>query len=208
VRCEVTGEWLAESDTVMFQGKRVGAAGKAELLDRLLAGANLGDELEAATIGQRFLGILIDWFVLILVSCLGFVGYLAGFGVPLHSNMSTLSNAIVTIMAVTYFAVMHSMTGQTVGKRIMGSKVVMRHGGEISVQASLIRALAYTGASFLYLLELPFHENAFFLTTISTTVGFIVFGYGIANVVVALTDSAERRSIHDRLSGTRVISVW
>lgn len=42
VQCEITGQWVPQDETVVIQGYRVCAEGKAELLDSLAAGDHIG----------------------------------------------------------------------------------------------------------------------------------------------------------------------
>ncbi len=78
-----------------------------------------------------------------------------------------------------YFAVLMSIAGQTIGKYVMGVRVVRMDGERMTIPLSMIRWLGY------------------FVSAIPLGFGFWI----------VLTDR-ERRTLHDRLVGTCVIYSW
>jgi uncharacterized RDD family membrane protein YckC len=88
---------------------------------------------------------------------------------------ATLSFGIV----VGYFLFFFVFSGQTIGKRLIGLKVVPVKGGTVSLSRAIVRLAGYL------------------LSTLPLYSGFL-----------AVLFSERRRAWHDRLSGTRVIYAW
>jgi len=78
-----------------------------------------------------------------------------------------------------YFAVLMSIAGQTVGKYLMGVRVVRMDGQRMTIALSFLRWLGYFISAFL-----------------------LGFGFWIVTV------DRQRRALHDRLVGTCVIYSW
>jgi uncharacterized RDD family membrane protein YckC len=87
---------------------------------------------------------------------------------------------LVTVLTPpAYFAVLTSIAGQTIGKYVMGVRVVRMDGQRMTIPLSMIRWLGY------------------FISAIPLGFGFWI----------VLTDK-QRRTLHDRLVGTCVIYAW
>ncbi|MBE3559252.1 MAG: RDD family protein [Ktedonobacteraceae bacterium] len=91
-------------------------------------------ELQArtASVGVRFVAILLDAILL------GVVGSIIG---ALFSRVPGLVGAINTIIFFGYYIVMEATQGATLGKMVMGLRVVRQDGGPISWSESVIRNL-------------------------------------------------------------------
>ena len=77
-----------------------------------------------------------------------------------------------------YFSFLTWWGGQTIGKKLLRLKITDREGGEVSMIQSLGRTMGY------------------FLTFLSGGLGFMIMFF-----------SRERRSLHDRISGTSVFFI-
>ncbi len=217
VICDVTGKLVPEDETVVLHGKRVGAEGKALLLDQLAAGMLVGGEMEKPSIWARWGAMIVDGFVL------GAVYIAAGvvFGVGAFAAMSAsdggaavgATGAVVGLAAITvgvnlvsiaYFALLHARNGQTLGKMAAKIRVVNLDGSSITFSTALIRALWYQGPGLIT--GAIGVIGAALGTPDLMQLGNLATLYIIASIITALVNS-HQRSIHDLLSGTRVIRV-
>jgi len=83
--------------------------------------------------------------------------------------------AFTLLFTAVYTTVLHARGGQTVGKALVGVRVVAVDGGSLPLRAALLRHLAY-------------------FASIAT----LGFGYVMAGL------RADRRALHDLLAGSRV----
>jgi uncharacterized RDD family membrane protein YckC len=128
---------------------------------------------------RRGVALAVD---LVLVTILERIGWalaigLALLGPGLHLVAQAFGFTWLTVVPVAYFVLGHGTTGRTVGKRILGVRVVDEQGASIGY----IRALARCVATLLAVLP---------------------FGLGLALAVLR----SDRRGLHDLLAGTRVVS--
>ncbi|MDH5509730.1 MAG: RDD family protein [Nitrospinota bacterium] len=218
--CQVTGRLTPHDEIVDLFGYRVCAEGKQEILRRLRAGLTLPGELETPGIGSRFLALLADSFIIGMVSILVFVvlGYnmfdselgkaLYGdhpdpaLGVFRIQGAITLGLQFVTIL---YFAIFHARGGQTPGKMMARIKVVGFDGALISLKLASLRALYYAGPSALTTLPLIILTDVNTISMAYGTMSFLAGMWVMVDIILALMDRAEQKSLHDRLASTRVI---
>lgn len=116
-------------------------------LSTVLSLDNVPVDLPIARVGSRVLAALVDYFLLMLISIAWAVGSLAlaaalelrpGWGVAM-----LLAGAFV--LDYLYFAVQEiAMDGRTVGKRVVGLRVVARDGAAAGAGAVLVRNLVRT----------------------------------------------------------------
>jgi len=85
-------------------------------------------------------------------------------------------SAVVSVVPAVYFIVTIAVTGRTVGKGLMGIRVVSRDGGRLSVARSVLRAFAYI-------------------------VSLIPAGAGFWAILI----DGNRRGWHDHIAGSRVV---
>jgi uncharacterized RDD family membrane protein YckC len=206
-QCAVTGKIVPEDELVTIQGQRVCAEGKAILLERLRAGEALPGELERPTVLRRFGCIFLDavllWVVIFAFSMI--IGFGFGATAPVRGGgagwMALAAAGLVgQTVQLLYFGLLHGARGQTLGKSAGKLVVVNLDGSPITTGTAFLRALAYCGLGYLHPLALLM---GLWQVVAASSVIFAV--YGIANVIVALVDSAQQRSIHDRIAGTRVV---
>jgi uncharacterized RDD family membrane protein YckC len=82
-------------------------------------------------------------------------------------------------LVIGYFLFFLTLTGQTIGKRLVGVRVISTRGGHLTVWQSSLRVIGY------------------FVSLLPLYVGFLA----------ALLD-VQRRAWHDRIAGTLVVYVW
>ncbi len=130
------------------------------------------------------LSVLSGFSLLLLLASL----LVSGLGVEVSSLNADASNSfsllslceVTEFIAVTaYFTILHSETGQTIGKSLLGLEVCTLDGGRLSYGRALIRFLAY---------------------------GPSLFVFGLGFLWVALNPG--KRGWHDLLSGTMAVSKY
>jgi uncharacterized RDD family membrane protein YckC len=182
-----------------------------------------------ATFGRRILALLID-MLLLAVPC----GVLAAISMLLlvlpklrhheggangpsavehymfHGYLPTVGiiQLAQATLAVAYFAIAHWLTARTVGKSALRLRVVTARGEKLGFGRSLLRATAFAYPPFLGSLGfisfrfLPVGQAAICCLTLGLT----GFAWVLGEVISAATDTRWGRSLHDRVSATRVIS--
>ena len=90
-----------------------------------------------AGVGQRFLALLIDAIIVGVV-----VGILTGIGVAgRNAGVISITGGIGGLIGILYFFVLEATMGATLGKRLMGLRIVKEDGSPISWGESIIRNL-------------------------------------------------------------------
>jgi len=125
----------------------------------------------------RAVALVIDAGVITLVQVsLGFAaGRLWGPGIAASPVFASAVVAFTLLFAVLYPTVLHAATGQTIGKMLLGIRVVGAGGEPLSAGAALLRTLAY------------------FASLLPLGMGFVMAGL-----------RHDRRALHDLLAGSRV----
>ena len=125
----------------------------------------------------RVVALVIDLVLVLLVQFSLKLVAMRGWG--LHVDDASIFEltvaAFTAAFAGLYVTLLHATTGQTVGKLLVGARVVLVDGERVPVGAALLRSLAY----FVSL----------------ATFG---FGYLMAGL------RSDKRALHDLLAGTRV----
>jgi uncharacterized RDD family membrane protein YckC len=93
-----------------------------------------------------------------------------------QTDLSAALVAAAPVIVVAYFVVLWRLTGQTVGKRLLGLRVVAIDGGRITVGRAIVRVAGYVVSA------VPLYA-----------------GY------LQILFDPQRRALHDRLSRTAVI---
>jgi uncharacterized RDD family membrane protein YckC len=95
--------------------------------------------MQAVGVGRRAVAIIIDSILLLIV------GYAIAFALGgLTASGFSLTGAPAFLffgVALAYFIVMEAVAGATIGKRVMGLKVVKQDGTKLDWQASIVRNL-------------------------------------------------------------------
>ncbi len=89
-------------------------------------------QLQYVGVGMRFLALLIDVIIL---------GIVNGIIYALLRSVPVLADLVVTVIAIAYTFGLEATQGATLGKRILGLRVVKTDGSPISWSESIIRNL-------------------------------------------------------------------
>jgi len=176
-------------ETVTYQGMAVCAQCKPAFFQRIQEGGGVANvdfgQLRYASFGVRFLAKLIDSIVLVLAQQL--VQIPVALVLPLTNSTlgifaafgpgMLVTSAIGMLMQFAYCTYFIGKRGGTPGKLLMKLKVVAPDGS----------ALSYKGAALRFLAEL--------VTGLTCLIGYLI----------CLTDP-ERRTLHDRIASTRVVT--
>jgi len=100
-------------------------------------------QLQYVSVGPRFLAVLIDTIILAIVN--GIIGAV------LHN--SSAIGIISAVIGIAYYIIMEATQGATVGKMVLGLRVVRADGAPISWNESVIRnLLRIVDGLFIYLI--------------------------------------------------------
>jgi uncharacterized RDD family membrane protein YckC len=184
--CAECGRVLPESDMLHYENAWVCAACKPVFFQRLREGVAAPGELPYASVGRRFVALMLDGFILvfavfaplIILSILLSSGARAAGGVGMPPWFMPLYFIVIYGAPAAYEIFFVGKYGATPGKMIMKVRVVTPEGGPIGYGRS-------TGRYFAKLLS-----------------GIILYiGY-----LMAFWDD-EKRALHDRICQTRVIKL-
>lgn len=146
---------------------------------------------------RRLLAFCLDGlFMGAFGACLGLVAY------DRLVALGDWGRAVGFVIALLYFGAMDSELsgGQTLGKRILGIKVITAKGTPLSVSASTLRAAIFCVPYFLNGTSI----DAGVIT--SWLVAFLVFGVGLSIGYLLLFNRRTRQSLHDLAVGAYVVS--
>jgi uncharacterized RDD family membrane protein YckC len=147
-----------------------------------------GSPLELATPGERFLGALIDGLILtpVVIPIYFFTGLSAAAvsGAKPSYLLTAFATILVAVIAIAIQYTFLKATGQTIGKKVMKTRMVTPEGNKPEMPDLFKRY------GFMYLL------------------GLIPF----AGVAISLVDSlmvfkADRRCLHDLIGNTKVVKL-
>ena len=86
--------------------------------------------MQKATFGQRFVGWIIDWVMLVIVSII------------LQLALKTVGAILSILVQIAYSAYFEgTQNGQTIGKKVAGLQVVPKAGGPMDLNKGVIRAV-------------------------------------------------------------------
>lgn len=214
-QCSVTGKWVPEDELITLRGQAVCAEGKQILLDRLKAGEGAPGALPRPGYLRRWGCLFLDNLILLVPLLIADIAFHSSmYGTRLvtvfnqnqyqyipHAPGYTIVIASIMLIDIAYFALLHARGGRTVGKMAGGLRVVTMQGEPISSKTAVLRAFAFMGpfllAPLLLLVSLPAYSVGFFVAEL----------YGVIDGALCLTDRKTQRTLHDRLTGTRVIMV-
>ena len=203
VRCEVTGREVPLDETVVFGGRRVSAEGKQLLADRINAGEALPGELEDAGRWQRLAAGVVDvliLFALLLAALAAVPGGLAAFFDEIHSPVEAAVMLPCTLLGFAYYGFTQARTGQTLGKRLVGIRVVLLRGAPVSARAAW-------GRSAVYVLGGALTPAAVLLlggpSPAAVVLDVVVGAFGVIDLLLVF--GPARRCLHDYVAGTRVV---
>lgn len=228
VLCEVTGQQVPADETVILDGKRVGAEGKAILLERMKSGESGESQLHPG-FGKRFGALLLDGLIIGIPTKIA--EQLAGVSMGAasqHDAGAMRTNALAQLVigfvfglgGLAYIVLMHAARGQTLGKMACGIKVVNDTDlSPISFGLALKRGLWHQGPGLLtaviaipltFMLWPATGANSSSLLAYGAIVGglgVLAFLYILISAIMAAADSGKQLAIHDRIAKTRVVRV-
>lgn len=163
----------------------------------------------AAGAGVRLGAYAMDWFLLAAVSML--ISIVVGIGKfamdgsgGSEGAVSALAPILLSAISIAYTAIMEATSGQTLGKMIVGIRVVSAHGGKISFGAAVTRNFYYLSPLLLLVALIPGLPS-----------GLVVAFYFLPKLVelllaafigVTISSSNTYQGFHDKIAGgTRVV---
>lgn len=223
ITCAITGKVVPVEESVTIRGYTVCAEGKEVLLERMRSGEAMPGELQRPGVLRRLGCLIADWIVIwlmmmmvVMVFAFGLFAVAAnGFARRMeHPDPFSLIMGMmlfmmcVSIFMIGYFSIQHAISGQTLGKKIGGIRVVMLDGSPVTTRAAWLRGLAFLGpreACTLLVLLLVVMKS--WLAPFAGVFSVLAGVYDLVNLVFALFDSEQQRALHDRIAGTRVVVV-
>ncbi len=215
-QCSITKKWFPEDELVTFQGQLVCAEGKQILLDRLRTGAAVPGDPTRPGVFRRFLCISIDWLIILpvwgLVSVVVAKSVVILVVIPHHIFLGNrwaffLVYSLLAVVSSLYFSILHGGVGKSIGKMLGHLRVVNLDGSRASRERILLRSALYPGTIVIIgacgLLSNSVGERSFKTMVGLAAVAFMI--WVLADALTALFDTRMQRSLHDRISGTRVI---
>ncbi len=177
--CTNCGQGFPPDDLVRFGDQLICANCKPRFVQQMREGVSATGTFVYGGFWRRFVAILLDWIILLVVLApLQFL-LLPRSGVASYASLSIIgltSFAVQIGIAMAYEVYFVSHKSATPGKMIMGMKVITPDGGPISVGRSFGR---YFGK---------------LLSSFTLTIGYIIAGF-----------DSQKRALHDYLAGTRVV---
>jgi uncharacterized RDD family membrane protein YckC len=139
-RCSRCGSTFCRDCLVEIGGAPYCAMCKTEQLLDVRSGVS--GLLDLATIGRRFLAVLVDGVILYVVNTV--IGLALGAAVRAGGSplLGCVSILVSLLVGVTYDAVLVANSGQTLGKKALRIKVVSETGADVTTGQAWGRALA------------------------------------------------------------------
>jgi uncharacterized RDD family membrane protein YckC len=146
-----------------------------------------------APLGRRFLAFLIDGIIAFALLQLSFRAFGENF-FRVNADTPDALLALNLAIAALYGIAPVVLWGGTPGKLAMGLYISDSSGNGVSVWRATLRHVAFSN---------------FFVTTLFTpSFDFALYFDGllwIVSLIMMFTDAAQRRALHDRIAGTRVL---
>jgi uncharacterized RDD family membrane protein YckC len=164
--------------------------------------------------GARFLdGVFLSIIgspLLIVIAVIAFKAGLDANGVssavrytPSQSLLIGLCSLLYVILTVVYYTVFNASKLQgTLGKRVIGIKIIDEHGNRLTYGRSVTRFLASDGLGIPY--SLLSNSTNGFAKGISAVFGFLYSVYLIVDASIGGSDP-KKQTLHDRIAKTFVI---
>lgn len=154
----------------------------------------------AAGFWRRSIAFIVDALVL------GIIGALAGWALfDEFARMGGYGRALGFVVALAFFGVMNSALcgGQTLGKRLLGVRVVGKNGSLLSLPQSLLR-YSVLGIPF-FLNGAPF-DTKVLLSPMGYVLSLVIFGGMFSILYLYVFNRHGRRSLHDLVVGSSVVT--
>lgn len=149
------------------------------------------DARMVAGLWRRFFAFAIDGVFL------GMMGLLAGvFFFDQLADLGPVSRLAGFLFALLYFGILESSIGhgQSIGKQILGLRVVDLEGRSLSAEESLLRYMVFAVPWFLSGMPLPVSRTPGIVLVLLGTVGIGTVGI---NLYLILSSRGDRRGLHD-----------
>lgn len=153
----------------------------------------------AAGFWRRSAAFVVDCLVL------GAAGALAGLAlVDVFARMGGYGRALGFVIALTYFGVMNSAlcNGQTLGKRLLGVRVVGKNGDLLTPLQSLLR---YSVLGIPFFLNGAQLDDEVLRSPVLYVLSLVIFGGILSILYLYLFNRRGRRSLHDLAVGSVVV---
>ena len=152
-----------------------------------------------ASFWRRFFAFFIDG---IIVAVLGFL-----IGLFFFDDLARLgpwARFVGFLILLPYFTLFESRIGdgQSIGKRLLGIKVVNSQGESISLEESLLRYSIFAIPVFLNSLALPITRTPWFINPL---LAILIFGVGGSTLYLLIFNRNTRQGLHDLALGTYVV---
>ncbi len=108
---------------------------------------------ELATYGQRIIAFVIDYAIIIVVMIV--LGIVGGLLAKITSILTIITSLLSLVISLGYFIYLVGMdnpltaNGQTMGKKLMGIKIIKMDGGAMTPVDALLRLVGYCVSSIL-----------------------------------------------------------
>ena len=136
---------------------------------------------------------------------LGVLGFLIGlFFFDDLARLGPWGRFVGFLILLPYFTLFESRVGdgQSIGKRLLGIRVVNAHGAPTSLEESLLRYSIFAIPVFLNSLALPITRTPWFIAPL---LAILVFGVGGATLYLLTFNRNTRQGLHDLALGTYVV---
>ena len=140
-----------------------------------------GEELQYRGAWIRLAALVIDGIVITIIN---FIGR------QIFGTESTIASWLIPIICAIYFIGFWTWRGQSLGKIVIGAKIVRVDGSPIGIGRAILRYLGY----FVYLLIARFISGPVYTFYIIIAVGLFIVAF-----------NRKKRGIHDLIAGTVVI---
>jgi uncharacterized RDD family membrane protein YckC len=183
--CAVSGRMMPKAEMVRFGDIYVAPEHRDTYLQRMREGATEHTALKYGSIGSRFVAQIIDGILMYVVQSAVNVAMMGSMTQTVDPEdplaafgaMFFVAMLVNLLIGAAYEAIMVAKKGATLGKMALGLKVVRPDGSPVSMGQAIGRHFARIPSSMI-----------------------LMIGY-----LMAFWDD-ERRSLHDRMAGTRVIT--
>lgn len=141
-----------------------------------------GEELQYRGAWIRLAALLVDGIIIAIINVIGS---------QIFGTESALASWLIPIICAVYFIGFWTWRGQSIGKIVIGAKIVRLDGSDIGVGKAILRYLGY----FVYLIIARILPGPFYTIFIVTAVGLFIIAF-----------NRRKRGIHDLIAGTVVIN--
>jgi uncharacterized RDD family membrane protein YckC len=151
--------------------------------------------LTTAPLGRRLLALLIDLFVGFLITQAVFRAFGQELFV-LNRDIPSAARAATLSWAVVYNTLPVVLWGGTPGKLLMRLYIAHSNGRRVSLWTAVLRDLAFNSFYVSYIASILDRDTSLYLID-----GIVL----VVSLVMLFSDSDQRRALHDRIAGTRVL---